>query len=525
MVESIPENTPVESNIYIAGNFNNWNPSDPNFILQMNSDSIYEISLPAGIGVLKYKFTRGEWATVETDECGHDIVERNYHFNESDTIINTIESWKDKDPLNCPSLTIVVTEIPENTPVNEEISIAGNFNNWNPAGEQYKLRKDSSGKYSVTINKIANLNKLEYKFTRGNLISAESDEFGNEIPSRLSEFGKTDTIYAKVNNWEDLSLEKDNYIRIVIDHVPLNTPDNDHLYITGNFNNWFPRDRDYIMNKTDQGKYIIDLPRKNGLLEFKITRGDWSKQEMDAFGMTIENRKYRYDKIKEIHIQVESWADLKERKKLVFVIGHIPEGTPENESIYLTSNINGWYEADKNYRFSKNSNGQYYLNMEIEEKYFEYKITRGSWDTEAADKHGNALNNSKYRFKSEDTVYLNIVEWKDMPLKEKNIHFSITGLPDKTPQADNIYIAGSFNNWTPGSQKYKLKKTGSTYSISIPVNTRQISYKFNRGDWKSVEGGKFGEEIDNRVLQVEKTDTVYVVIKSWKDLYGKIRLW
>ena len=95
---------------------------------------------------------------------------------------------------------------------------------WENAWEQFKLLKDTFGRYFVTIDKVANLNKLEYKFTRGNLISVESDEFGNELPIRLNEFGKTDTIYTKIDNWEDLADKKDNFITIVIDHVPENTP-------------------------------------------------------------------------------------------------------------------------------------------------------------------------------------------------------------------------------------------------------------------------------------------------------------
>ena len=251
MVDSIPGNTPKGSNVYITGNFNNWNPADANYILELEEDSNYYVTLPFGIGTLRYKFTRGEWATEEADVCGHFLAERIYNYNQVDTVVNTIQSWKDKEPLNCPSLTIVLTEIPENTPEDEEINIAGNFNNWNPIGEQYKLSKDSAGRFFVTIARVANLDRLEYKFTRGNLISVESDEFGNELASRLSDFGKTDTIYTKIDNWEDLADKGDNYITVVIDKVPENTPYNDDLYIVGNFNGWFPRDRKYIMQRTN----------------------------------------------------------------------------------------------------------------------------------------------------------------------------------------------------------------------------------------------------------------------------------
>ena len=44
-IEDVPANTPQGSQIYISGNFNNWNPADPNFVLEMNEDSSYYVDL------------------------------------------------------------------------------------------------------------------------------------------------------------------------------------------------------------------------------------------------------------------------------------------------------------------------------------------------------------------------------------------------------------------------------------------------------------------------------------------------
>jgi hypothetical protein len=69
-VTRIPSNTPAGDPIYIAGNFNNWDPGDDRYILQQTGESTYEVRLPRGIGPLEYKFTRGDWTTVEKDICG-----------------------------------------------------------------------------------------------------------------------------------------------------------------------------------------------------------------------------------------------------------------------------------------------------------------------------------------------------------------------------------------------------------------------------------------------------------------------
>ena len=43
VVDGIPANTPDNSNIHIAGNFQSWDPSDPAFVLEENIEGNFEI--------------------------------------------------------------------------------------------------------------------------------------------------------------------------------------------------------------------------------------------------------------------------------------------------------------------------------------------------------------------------------------------------------------------------------------------------------------------------------------------------
>ena len=52
------------------------------------------------------------------------------------------------------------------TPYNEDIYLAGSFNNWNPKDQSYKLTKISNGKYKIIVNLETGFH--QYKFTRGN---------------------------------------------------------------------------------------------------------------------------------------------------------------------------------------------------------------------------------------------------------------------------------------------------------------------------------------------------------------------
>ena len=95
-IASIPSNTPENATIYLAGDFNEWNESDPNYILQSDASGNLQITIPEGTGTKGYKFTRGSWATVEGNAEGTYLPNRTFTFTGVPQTINlTILSWED----------------------------------------------------------------------------------------------------------------------------------------------------------------------------------------------------------------------------------------------------------------------------------------------------------------------------------------------------------------------------------------------------------------------------------------------
>ena len=95
-VTSIPLNTPAGSNIYAAGTFNNWNPSDANTQLSLNTEGHYVLTINPPAGTVKFKFTRGGWPTVEGDANGSFLPDRVLNYNGQPTTVDlTILSWED----------------------------------------------------------------------------------------------------------------------------------------------------------------------------------------------------------------------------------------------------------------------------------------------------------------------------------------------------------------------------------------------------------------------------------------------
>lgn len=95
-ITSIPVNTPIGATLYVAGNFNTWNPSDPTKTLTPIGSGQYEITLFPAAGTVEFKCTRGSWATVEGNAGGsfqpnHTVT----YTGAPQTVEVPILSWED----------------------------------------------------------------------------------------------------------------------------------------------------------------------------------------------------------------------------------------------------------------------------------------------------------------------------------------------------------------------------------------------------------------------------------------------
>ncbi|MBE0661898.1 MAG: hypothetical protein IH597_05465 [Bacteroidales bacterium] len=99
IVTSMPGNTPPGDSIFIAGNFNEWNPGNPAYRLQANSNGHPQIVI-TGSGNIEFKFTRGSWQKVEGNATGGFLPNRTFTFGSADTLFITIQGWEDLGSTN-----------------------------------------------------------------------------------------------------------------------------------------------------------------------------------------------------------------------------------------------------------------------------------------------------------------------------------------------------------------------------------------------------------------------------------------
>lgn len=94
---SSPSYTPPKDTLFIAGDFNNWQPNATPF--SKNESGQYEVQLPPHTGDFFYKITRGSWETVEGNERGESRENRHLPaFSNPVRVRISVESWEKQTP-------------------------------------------------------------------------------------------------------------------------------------------------------------------------------------------------------------------------------------------------------------------------------------------------------------------------------------------------------------------------------------------------------------------------------------------
>jgi predicted alpha/beta superfamily hydrolase len=85
-------------------------------------------------------------------------------------------------------------------------------------------------------------------------------------------------------------------------------------------------------------------------------------------------------------------------------------------------------------------------------------------------------------------------------------------------QNDSIFLAGSFNNWSPADTAFYLKPVNGKMVLekdSVPAGIYE--YKFTRGSWDKVEALENGADVKNCLLNINSDTVVQYSVAAWKD--------
>jgi predicted alpha/beta superfamily hydrolase len=100
-------------------------------------------------------------------------------------------------------------------------------------------------------------------------------------------------------------------VTFVVQSIPAYTPDQDKLYIAGDFTGWSPGLSQYMLQKNGEGKWSITLAAQAAgtVIHFKFTRGSWETVEKDDAGNEMTNRTYTFGGSNSVNVTISNWAD------------------------------------------------------------------------------------------------------------------------------------------------------------------------------------------------------------------------
>lgn len=102
--------------VYISGNFNNWNASDPAFRFKKTETGTFQLALKPDLSFpekLEYKYTRGDWKNVELDEYGNEIKNR-IVTTDQEVVSDHVPRWKQNGLTYNPEFLPIIEVISEN---------------------------------------------------------------------------------------------------------------------------------------------------------------------------------------------------------------------------------------------------------------------------------------------------------------------------------------------------------------------------------------------------------------------------
>lgn len=233
-----------------------------------------------------------------------------------------------------------------------------------------------------------------------------------------------------------------------------------NVVVAGNFNNWSRRK--WRMKKVDENIYqlkkrITDFDDDfNWEFKFVVNHNLWAEPSENTINST-PSKKWFGQSLNTYNLNVLPVA-ITEKGNATFFLN----GFSNANKVVLSGSFNRWDEHL--YRMKKTDNG-WKLTLQLSPNKYEYKfIIDGNWIEDPK-------NNNK--IKSEFNGYNSIIEIK------KEVTFILQDFKN----AEEIVLAGSFNNWSESA--FKMIKTKNGWKFTTNLTGGKHHYKFIvDGNWK-----------------------------------------
>ena len=287
---------------WVVGNFNGWN-NNLNQMTKVDATH-YKLTVPEASftdqtvteATLRYKYLSGggDWAYVEKDITGAEILDRIY--SATDVVQKWSLVWANASAL--PKYVTINVLVPNNV---KQVYIVGTFNNWTLPTDSTKMNKLSSNTDGTIFTKTIwtpDANKLLYKFVAGPAWDyQQTDPTNFTFPATESSASNVVSSFTKVYDPSLLGTIK---IRA---NVPLGT---DSCWIQGSIFGWdMLKAQRGVKNSDGTFSFVV----KDVIsMEYRLyNRTDWDHPEVDSLGSERKNRLAEYPKDSVTNITVTGW--------------------------------------------------------------------------------------------------------------------------------------------------------------------------------------------------------------------------
>ncbi|HEX8703410.1 MAG TPA: alpha/beta hydrolase-fold protein [Myxococcaceae bacterium] len=151
-------------------------------------------------------------------------------------------------------------------------------------------------------------------------------------------------------------------------------------------------------------------------------------------------------------------------RTVTLVVTGMPQDTPADARVTLAGGVNGWNPEAPGFAFTPGEGGTQTLQLKLREgQAFEYRLTRGRWDTAERNADGSERRARTLVVRGDMRVELRVERWLDSPGKVTLVKSTLTGniehLRDvKSPQLGNsrnllVYLPPSYKK---GTKRYPV---------------------------------------------------------------------
>jgi len=99
-------------------------------------------------------------------------------------------------------------------------------------------------------------------------------------------------------------------ITIIVRSIPHSTPKGDAIYVSGDFNGWFPDVAEHKLKALPDGSYFVIITTHKRKFEYKFTRGTWNKSEcINELKFTNRFIDLTLDPSTTVYIDILNWED------------------------------------------------------------------------------------------------------------------------------------------------------------------------------------------------------------------------